>query len=478
MKFSAYFGISKAQAELDFVDIDTDADIPLFLDPISFANSDDEFSASCHTDMQTFFETVIDCVRRDDHGTGRGLLSDLHEPNETCLGWSRGRPRGRGVGDFQATQLYDRLANSEAARTGMLSDLSDCELFIEGIGPDKISDITTNIIRNRLVQYTQAQCELHGISLDHTVPSGLLWDSSRRLWHQQYARLPVIDERKVLLVPKAIVRWPTDLSTSHQKYYRHFVLNYLQQHHLRIDSNLVHVLRDKRRRVFKTELEQAYPLTKDFLYRFSRENPEVLEKYKAATSTHRTIEDREFDEDFSEGDFARALRQRLVEIPAGRDSADDFHRLMVGLLEFIFYPALIYPRKEQPIHGGRKRIDIVYTNAAKSGFFARAHTYHNITSIFVMVECRNYASDPANPELDQLSSRFSPNRGRLGLLVARSFQDRDLFIERCRDTARDSRGFIVPLADEDINQLLAFIENRERSKIDYYLEGVFRMLLQ
>lgn len=130
---------------------------------------------------------------------------------------------------------------------------------------------------------------------------------------------------------------------------------------------------------------------------------------------------------------------------------------MIGTLEFIFYPNLVNPRKEQPIHEGRKRIDIAYTNAAEHGLFRRVHAYHNITCIMVMVECKNFTSDPANPELDQLQGRFGANRGRLGIIVARRFVDRELFIARCRDTARDGRGYIIPLVDQDIIRLLTFI---------------------
>ena len=116
---------------------------------------------------------------------------------------------------------------------------------------------------------------------------------------------------------------------------------------------------------------------------------------------------------------------------------------MVGALEFIFWPNLIYPIKETPIHEGRKRIDVTYTNAANSGFFHRTHSAHEIASNMVMVECKNYSKDPANPELDQLSGRFSINRGKLGLLVYRTVSDYERLLMRCRDTAADGRGFIL-----------------------------------
>jgi hypothetical protein len=77
-------------------------------------------------------------------------------PNETRLGKSQGKPQGRGVSGKQQLDLYEALADSEAAKTGILSEIAECDLFIEGIGPDKISDITTNIIRSPLIEYRRS----------------------------------------------------------------------------------------------------------------------------------------------------------------------------------------------------------------------------------------------------------------------------------------------------------------------------------
>jgi Restriction endonuclease len=133
--------------------------------------------------------------------------------------------------------------------------------------------------------------------------------------------------------------------------------------------------------------------------------------------------------------------------------------------------------KEQEIDSGRKRVDISYTNAARDGFFYRLHTAQQVASNFIMVECKNYSSDVGNPELDQLTGRFSTNRGKLGILVSRSFDERALFIARCRDTAQAGRGFILPLVDEDIYVMLEDIKQRRRSAIDSRLQSLFNELV-
>ncbi len=135
-------------------------------------------------------------------------------------------------------------------------------------------------------------------------------------------------------------------------------------------------------------------------------------------------------------------------------AASAFHHAVEALLSALFYPALIDPDVEHSQHHGRKRVDIRYTNAARHGFFAWL-THHRVPCQHVFVECKNYTGDPANPELDQLSGRFSPLRGQVGLLACRTLADKALFLERCRDTARDHRGFCLALDDDDLSQLVA-----------------------
>lgn len=215
--------------------------------------------------------------------------------------------------------------------------------------------------------------------------------------------------------------------------------------------------------------------------RFTKENPEVLTRYKefyrSLEGARGALKLEEFQEDFDESEFSDLLISELKKIPSGGDDADRYHRFIIGTLEFIFWPNLIYPVKEHQIHEGRKRIDISYTNAAQSGFFHRAHSAHNIMSNFIAVECKNYSKDPANPEIDQLSGRFSTRRGKLGLLLYRDVSDYKLLCQRCADTAKDDRGIIMPLGDDQISEFLEYVRSGKRHQIDGSLETLFRQVV-
>jgi len=478
--FSEFFKLSKSQYELDFVDVPiNNGDVRLFIDPYAISRRVDRWSVQCHNLVVDFFQEIIDSIRNGKKKDARYMLSGLREPNQTCLGMSRGKkPRGRGVGGEQADALYQALAESTAVKTGFLKDLEDCELLIGGISRDKISDITTNIIRGKLIEYTQSQCELFSITTSQ-VASGLIWDATQRKWISQYTELPVCYGRSIILTPKAISRH--SLEFNHQEYYQHFVLNFLQAEHLSANSSLVRVLKDGRKKEpTKKSLKVKYPLSKEYLYEFSKDHPDVLKKYKDSKKYYVKEISNELIDVLNEQkqvvDFKK-LKKDLDNIPLGDAGASRFHSHIKGILTAIFHPFLINPVKEQEIHEGRKRIDLVFENAAREGFFLGLPQNKKIPSAYIFVECKNYSGDPKNPELDQLAGRFSVNRGKFGFLICRRIADKDLFFKRCKDTAVDDRGFIIALDDLDIKQILEYRENNDIQGISAFLDVQFRKLV-
>lgn len=464
-RFSDVFRLAKTQSELDFVDVFLNTDNPLFIDPYALAKRCDPWSIEASNLVVDFFETAIRAIREGDEEQAQHLLSHLGEPNDTRLGMSRGSPRGRGVGEVQSRELFEKLKDSTAVRTGFLRDLEDCELFIPGISADKISDATTNIIRLKLAHYTQAQCNLHDVPVEN-VSSGRHWDDHTHSWvPDDYLALPVHRHKRILLLPKAIAR--TSLSFDHRDYYTHYVLDYLQAEHLRTNSGLVQLLKNGKRRVTKKSLRSQVRGDKESLYEFSKEHPDVLEDYKAHPRQGKPAE-------VSDPNEIAALRGKLASIPTGAAAASAFHDAVKGILEAIFFPDLIHPRKEQEVHQGRKRIDISFTNDARRGFFNWLPNVKKIPCPFIHFECKNYTDDPNNPELDQLAGRFSPNRGQFGVLVCRECADRELFRQRCRDTVNDQRGYIIMLTDDDLEQLIEFRVRDDVRGIDELLHEEFR----
>lgn len=467
--FSQAFNLGKSQLELDFVDVSLLKDNRVFIDPFGIAQALDRWSIDAAATVGAFFQQIVDDIRSGDEGHARQLLANLGEPNETRFGFSSRKPKGLGIGKGQAGEIYEALRASSAVRQGFISALEECELMIEGISHDKISDLTTNILRGHLVDYTRAQCDALGVPVQ-TVPIDPVFNTDTMEWEDGFAELPVWRHRPILLVPKSAVRFSP--AYNYGRYYQHYVLNFLKLRELENPaSGLVRLIRNQRRGterrvVFKKDLAERYPRAKEFLFEFSRQNPQVLRQYKEDLKRMEASDSGSDVDSEDETVIAESLRDVLARTPVGNEHASAYHKLMLGVVEFIFYPKLVHPKKELEIHEGRKRIDILMENAAHTGLFFTIPNTRRLPCAYVPLECKNYGREVGNPELDQLAGRFSVNRGKLGFLCCRQFNDRNLFIRRCRDTFRDDRGLVLPLDDETVIRYLDAIARGERNTLE------------
>lgn len=453
-RVSTIYKLGRTQATLDFVDVDIRTDTRVFISPRALALLPSDWGDGCVALLQNFFETVLDHIKSDRHDDAQKLLQSLREPNETHLGLSTGKSRGRALGAMSAREVWEALSQSKAAKSGLLTDLEDTVLLVEGIGVDIVSDMATNIIRAPLIEYTQEQCEQLGIPLVEGIDSGPMWHPVRREWFSKHVRLPLTPEGKLLLVPKAIVRRHPLYDMN--EYYRHYMLVHMQEIELEAGSAFVHLLKDGSPRVYKSHLIEEFGDDKKAVIEQTVEHPEILARYKKEKDeqpflplSHEELAD---VEDAPEPDWD-ALLEAVVKTPTGTAAAAQYERAIEALLTALFYPDMNHPVYQSQIHEGRKRLDIKYTNMAIGGFFAWLSKHYTAPQIFI--ECKNYGGEVANPELDQLSGRFGRSRGEVGFLVCRQFKNKNLFLKRCRDTALDGRGFVLALDDDDLRLLVA-----------------------
>lgn len=477
MRFSEYFDLKKSQAELDFVDIPLDTDIKLFVDPYAISIVRHPWFIECNNLLVDFFETLIAAIKRGNKSESKHLLSNLGEVNNTHLGLSKGTSQGSGIGQGLSDSLYNAIVKSKAVRTGNLQDFSDFELFIDGISHDRISDMTINVIKSKLVEYTFQQCNIFEIPTAQ-VPVGPCWNSDEHRWESRFADLPVSKKSSIILVPKSAARF--NLAFSQDEYYSKFVLEYLQAEHLNAGSSLVRTLKtSKKQVVYKKDLKEEHPKTKEMLLDFSQDHPEILARYKhQATQKMHPLLDEQIEEGRRDPQTInyREMYTNLTSIPAGRKDADSFHTHIIGVLQAIFYPGITHPKKETPLHSGRKKIDVVFNNG-DDGFFHRLSTTYRITAPFIFIECKNYNHDVKNPEFDQLTGRFSEHRGKFGILVCRNIDDKEAALARCQDIAKDDRGFVLILEDNDIKTLLHLRQGHKFKEIESFLDKKMRELL-
>lgn len=479
MRISQRLGLGKSKLELDFFDYEIGKDNYAFLDPYYIAKKEDSFLSECNTYIETFFNRFL-YLLKEDEDAAFDLFSHLGEVNEICLGMSENVPAGRGVGAINTKAIFMSIKSSEAFQDGTAQNLEDIRLFIPGIDKDKVSDMVANIIKMPLIRYTQEQCFLLGIPMTN-VETGYCWD--REKWVRGHNQTLVIDDKRYLLYPKNLVS--NSKLYSSNEYFRMYVLSFLQEKNLKEDTGLVHKTYNKdgsirSARVFKKDIEAALKgkgefVTKEWLARFSKENPQVYEQFRRDTVNK--ISNSEY-EDISQEEIVEIIDKLIFELkkmPEGSQYATQYHHLISGILELLFYPYIAHPRVEQEIHEGRKRIDIVYDNIAQEGFFFLLGTTYDVPCSWIMVECKNYSKDISNPELDQMAGRFAARRGKFGIICCRTIDKCDKFIERERDTVKDGRGWIIHLTDEEIIMLLE--QRKNDINVDDYLVEKYSQII-
>ncbi|MGC4855643.1 hypothetical protein ACLQ24_20175 [Micromonospora sp. DT4] len=471
MRVSEYYELGRSQPELDFVDVDTETDSQVFMDPRAIRIQQSEFSEKCQMLLVSFFHELLMAITKDDSDRVYDLLGQLNEPNETHLGYSKGRSRGRGLGGLGAESVARMIRRSKAAKSGVLADLEDTALFIPGIKHDIVSDIATHILRGALIGYTQKAAEFYHIPLEPQY-SGAIWNPDKCEWEFDYVDLPRVEDDPLLLIPKSIVRF--QLTLDEKKYYNGFLAPLHEAAEIDARSNLVAILKNGTPYVSRDKLKEKYPLNKVAIVEYTQKFTGALDRYKSSIShltspvlTHEQLAQRL---DVPTPDYD-ALLGRMKGIQAGKTGAHLYHQAVEQLMSALFYPHLGNVRLEREIHEGRKRIDICYDNLSNMGTFFWL-TQHRASQI--PVECKNYRKDPRNPELDQIANRFSDHRGRVGFITCRKLYDKTLFIQRCRDTAMDGNGFVIPLDDSDFEELV-----RERNAVQgasYRDKAMFKLI--
>ena len=462
-RVSEYFNLNRQQYELDFVDVDIWGDVPLYIDPGVLRHSDDPWAQKCVSLLQDFFAEVLNAIHAGNRPRAQDLLRALREPNDTHLGQSKNRARGRAVGSGNADKLINHLQQSDAALSGLLTDLEDTALLVPGVASDVISDMTTNIIRGPLIEYTQMMCRYYGIPM-RPISSGLTWEPRTKNWAALFVELPQAHGR-LLLVPKTIVR--RDIDADQGDFFVNYMLDYLEKRELRLNTELVHTLKDGRRKVNRTDLRIKYGSDKAALNRLLSEDPSAFKRYKTASRVSKPLSLSMLSEHADElPPNYNELLEAVVTLSPGHADADRYVDAIERLFTATLYPALRCPRKEFPINDGRKRIDLSYTNDATEGFFGWLQRNYPSGNIFF--ECKNYSREVANPELDQLAGRFSPTRGRVGFLVCRSVDDKERLYSRCRDFAISKQEFIIPIEDADLTELVEALKNGDDSVFAFF----------
>lgn len=155
------FGVdARHLLDLGVVNVLLNADTPLFIDPLLLAHSEhEEFRVGAHERYTARFQSIIKLLaaskEKDDlPWRNAQRLFRFSEINWTCLGYGSS-VNGSGFGKELVSTTLETAAQIVALGVTDVDLFMALALFEEGIGPDRISDMTTNIILPDLVEFSR-----------------------------------------------------------------------------------------------------------------------------------------------------------------------------------------------------------------------------------------------------------------------------------------------------------------------------------
>jgi hypothetical protein len=188
------------------------ADLPLFIDPFLLFNSKTQEYRQLH-------DQIIDYLKfLRDQSTARPLPPGLiyawysfPEVRQNWFGFSTRTNRGHGLGTDFALALNQNLSSIfrdfGKEKVTKESHLEKLCLISSGVGKDKISDFTTNLIKGYLLEYTQAfaQREIDPTLRRSVAVSKVRFNYETQTWMSGVYDLPFYKGGHVILTPKAIL---------------------------------------------------------------------------------------------------------------------------------------------------------------------------------------------------------------------------------------------------------------------------------
>lgn len=291
--FSDFFNVDEDVIDgYGAINISLINDMPLFIDPFLLFNSTDEQFQQIHKKMIEYLQFLQEQAEQCPILT-TGMMKAWYifsEVKQTWLGFSLEGNAGRGMGDNFGKGLYNGL-NSIFKNFGKETitksqHMEKLCLISPRVGKDKISDFTTNFVKQYLLEYTQRFAQTYLIPeqcKEFNVPR-VFFNYNTKTWASTTYILPALFDDYVLLTPKnMLTRDDTFIN-------RTDMINNLQQIapsisnaalHFELETYFHDVLSKKKKEMSKTEKEHAatdlitlYPELIDYYLKYKEDNQE------------------------------------------------------------------------------------------------------------------------------------------------------------------------------------------------------------
>jgi len=451
------------QLDVDFVIPDVHVDRRLGIDPFLLYRSLDPLFQNAHQQLINFFSFIIHTLRDGNIDLAQQLLL-FPEPNEIGLGYTEKGIAGSGVGPDLAREITEILHSSSALLNRGFRHIEELQLICVGVGPDRISDISANILKLFLVDYTQKNCEAWNIPVQRAVPIHHYWDVDSAKWRDGYFDLPInpITGQPLLLVPRRVLRilpW-----INYDEYVGEYSRHFLKAPSKRRDPKLT--LKYSARRA--TEKQVVCQVTRqNTMAMDSYVEKKEMEAIKAQADELSVVRELSLVREHGE----KLLAQLRATAP-GREDAYEYQDIVHKIITYCLHPHLADGRPQERTYEGTLIRDLIFVNEGTRNFWRYLQQqYGNLLFVF---ELKN-KNEVNGSDVDQLATYLGDPLGRCGVLLTRTGSHKSFKRRKVIYNKDVPRKAILHMTDNDLNNLIQL--RADGKECTPYIQNLYRQFL-
>lgn len=246
-------------SNVPFLDVDVDDDNLMFADASAIRNATCAYGVRASAQLYGFMTGLVGLRNSQllaDRSRGLSILQRMREPGETRLGYSAAGTNGKGFGHGLGHVLWQALGG-RLCQEQALTRIEHLPLFLPGIDRDLMSDMTTRVIMDILVDFTQDMMRQYpALAITTRTRELMVWDSQRFDWGSKSCTLPFVGGKQLVLIPR---NWVTSRPLMHPSpFYNRFTTQAVQDEQTTInrDGKIV--------KPYKRQIKAAHPDVKRF----------------------------------------------------------------------------------------------------------------------------------------------------------------------------------------------------------------------
>lgn len=195
MLVSTHFQIKRLDED-DWFDAILDVDTKLFVDPFMVFQEKAGFWAASHDELVKHFDRAFMLIAQGNRDPTtlpykKALdILEFPEPRELCLGYTAQGTRGAGSGAGYAGLIACAIAEAISRGLEHPRHFEELGILNEGIGADRISDITATVLKRRLIEYSRNIATRHNLPVAPHQLFAASFDEMRQRWKLDEVYVP------------------------------------------------------------------------------------------------------------------------------------------------------------------------------------------------------------------------------------------------------------------------------------------------